>query len=545
MTNESKWKNEFPTKYKELFENYKNIEMFQNIYDDIPKNNDIEEIIEGFSFTTKFDMHKNRGVLSNNSGYSKFIAFLKKIIDYILCPFYKSDELIDKGIQTLFKAFLYNQCGDDNSKKSNTMNVDLSQLIDERLLYFEKFQNKEGLANRQKVDCSKRNTPEQQKELKNISKTLREQIYKIIFLPLVFHIFYNCYFMFCFKDEFGGYPKFIDVETVYFDPIIKPYLNYFFGIIIKPLSWLYYYVNWLSVSETWRSWTDKYPYIFYLSFFSIVFGIISVMGKNAVYFIYKILSGKAFNVFTNGFISLIIAYEFIKAFIKEIPDWIPTLIPVNIGGIIYFLLYWIIRIIINVLLDRIGLSAYLCNMYVAVYLLFGIYISQEKDVFEVYKDIDHSVYKKIYELFNSTCDSWNSLFSMATFYYVLQMFTKHSVLFLTEITIFIILFYGYVSYSKNIRDINVKSFLYILNFTSAFLLCSWIVIKYNDAVKKLDKKYDYVVKELARKINKTEKGGDNKVVGNEEVGEERDEIRERDEIQERDEIEEEKRFNMI
>ena len=45
MRNESEWKNKFPIKYKELFENYKKIEMFQNIYDDPPKNN-IEDPIE-------------------------------------------------------------------------------------------------------------------------------------------------------------------------------------------------------------------------------------------------------------------------------------------------------------------------------------------------------------------------------------------------------------------------------------------------------------------------------------------------------------------
>jgi hypothetical protein len=176
-------------------------------------------------------------------------------------------------------------------------------------------------------------------------------------------------------------------------------------------------------------------------------------------------------------------------------------------GFLKWLIYWIVRMIITILLDRGGLSAYLCNMYVAVYMLFGIYISQNKDVFEVYSDIDHSVYKKIYEIFNSTCDSWNSIFSMATFYYVFQMCMKYSVIFLIELTFLVIFYYGYVSYSKNIKDINIKSFLYILNFTCVFLLGAWTVIKYNTAVKKLDEKYDYVVKELARKIKKKGKGG--------------------------------------
>ena len=525
MDKESKWMNDFPSKYKELFENYKNIEMFQNIYDDpieknsIEQNNDDESFIEGFTFIKSFDMHKSRGVVTNNNAYKKLTDFLKKIIDYILCPFTKSDELIDKGIQTLFKAFLYAECGDENnpstySNRSNKFNVNLSQLIDEKLLFFEKFQNKEGLKNRIKVeknrikvDCNNRTSEQQKKELKSISQTIREQIYKIMFLPLVFHIFYNCYFMFCFKDEWSEKPDFIDVESEYYMEYVYPNFNYIFGIVVQPLFWLYWGLNWFSNWPYWRSWTDKYPYLFYFLFFFIIFGGISIMGKNALRFIYVLLSGKV-NVFTNGLISFIVGWEFIKALINETLDirlgWPVTILLNPIVGLIKWLIYWIVRMVITILLDKSGFSAYLCNMYVAIYILFGIYISQKKDVFEVYKDIDHSIYKKIYEIFNSTCDTWDSIFSMATFYYIFQMSAKYSVAFLTELTIFYILYKGYYSYS-NIRNINVKSFLYILNFTIIFILGAWTIIKHNNgAIRKIDEKYDYVVKELARKLKKTE-----------------------------------------
>jgi hypothetical protein len=510
MANETKWMNEFPIKYKELFENYKNIEMFQNIYNTSEKNSEKKTNIEGFDIFDKFDMHQARDHLKESPIGKIYNDTIKQILDYIFCPFYKSDELIDTGIQTLLNIFLQAECGNkininyentqtSNTETSNTETVDLTELIDPDLLYFEKFQNKEGLSNLN-VDCKEKNN----KISSSISKIIREQIYHIIFLPLIFHIFYNFYYMFCYKNSFGEKPVFVDIETDYYNPYIYPNLNYFVGISVKPLFWLYWALNTISNWELLRYFTDKYPYLFYLIIFAAFYGGLSVMGKNIVHFLYDLVCLKI-NLFTNVLITYIIGFEFVKALISESIDirigW-PVSIMLNpFSGIIKWIIYWIIRLVIVIILNKTGLPSYLCNLYSVVYMLFGIFISQDKDVFEVYKDIDNSVYVKIYQIFNKVCDSWN------TFYFFLHIFTKYSITFLVELTIFYILYKGFLSYS-NVDNVNIKSFLYILNFTAIFLLGIWSFLKYNKDIKKMDEKYDYVVKELARKIKKKDGGND-------------------------------------
>ena len=106
---DTKWVKEIPITYKELFENYKNIELFQNIHDNRPT----EKVIEGFNFFEKFNMHENRSKSKITiSGAKDFFNAVNNIKNFITCPFYKSDSIIDQGIQRLLKIFLVVNCND-------------------------------------------------------------------------------------------------------------------------------------------------------------------------------------------------------------------------------------------------------------------------------------------------------------------------------------------------------------------------------------------------------------------------------------------------
>jgi hypothetical protein len=125
----------------------------------------------------------------------------------------------------------------------------------------------------------------------------------------------------------------------------------------------------------------------------------------------------------------------------------------------------------------------LCIFYVTIYFLFGIQISQPKDTFVIYSEIDNSIYEKIYKIFNADCDPFNLL------KIVLQIIAKYSFIYLTEITIFFILFVGFFKYSS-VDNVNLLSFLYILNSTGILILFIWCYTKYKSFVVPLDEKYD-------------------------------------------------------
>ena len=457
--------------------NFKDI--FKSLYS--PDKPDIQE---GFDIFGNFDMHRKPKTKLDMSWAKDAMDVIKEIRDYILCPIYKSDQIIENGLQTVLSVFLAVQCNDSSLNYFNkkTQVLDMGDLIDPNLLYSDKNNDgkddiTEGFKNKR---CSEQRT-DAKKEIKQYSKTIKEQIYRLFFLPIVIHIFYNMFYMFCFRDILGNRVPFINVEKEYYEPYLKDYLDYFLGIAVKPLTVLYLIFEYISAFKPLRNFTDKYPYVMYIIVFFIVFTTISAGGKNVFALIGDMITSNS--AFFNLFAGIVMAFAFCAQFVKRLPDWAGELSR-PISGSIKFIIYWIIKIVINIMIFP--MSGYLCVLYFVGYLFFGIFISQNKDVFDVYGDIMDMVFDKIYKLYDPRCSDPNR------FQWFIQLVCKYSVVYLFEFAVYLTLISSMIVYSsdKNIKNINVKSFLYIMNFSVMFIFGIWMFMKYFNTIVPLDAKYD-------------------------------------------------------
>jgi hypothetical protein len=458
-------------------------ETFQNIYNPPVSNK------EGFDlFGEDFDMENHPKQIFDTSGSTEIISALYAIRDFILCPIYKSDELIDSGLQNLLAVFLTIECNDASFNIYNnpvqTEIISMEDIIDPQLLYDSRtgFQNmKEGLTSSE-IDCGTQKDQAIQ-NISNYTKTIKEEIYKILFLPVVIHIFYNIYYMFFFKDIFGNRIPFIDIEKDYYEPNLKASFDYFLGIVIKPVTIFRLILDSIASFKPLRKFNDSYPYVTYIILFFIVYSSVEIYNKNIISIIGDLLMG-ATNPFSI-FALIVMIYFFIDQTIRIIlPSWQPTLQAQPVSGGVKFLIYMIIKIVINIFIFPFG--GYLCVLYFIMYTFFGIYISQEKDVFDVYNDIMDMVFDKIYGLYDPVCGE-NGIFM-----WFLQIISKFGVVYLFEITILYILLLGMGKYSGYIDNVNVQSFLLILNITGIFILGIWSFIKYITTVKNLDDKYSVI-----------------------------------------------------
>ena len=247
-------------------------EMFENLYQKDKQN------IEGFNFISEFDLHKKPKKKFNKNPFSAISKIIEMITNYILsplvCPIYKIDDSIFNGIQNLLSVFLAVECGDSSMNYFNkkTEVIDMTDLIDPELLYSDSSLNvfkhnnssKESFEN--KVNCEQQQAAKD--EIKQNSKIIKEEIYKIIFLPVVFHIFYNMFYMFCFRNNLEKIASFIDIEEKFYKPYIEPtFFNFFFELLIKPVAYLTWILNYISHYKPLRKLTDNYPYIFYVFIF--------------------------------------------------------------------------------------------------------------------------------------------------------------------------------------------------------------------------------------------------------------------------------------
>lgn len=510
----TKWENEIPINYKLLFENYKNIEMFQNIHDTT------DSIVEGFNFAgDDFNIHASRKKIFRSTAVGKNIKdLINSMIDFILCPFYKSDMIIDNTIKNMLGIFLAVDCKKiplngltldvltksdflEKNEDEDSKIYDLSDLIDSELLYHSKenFENiKEGLTSDNIETVMKKNKEcdikikESQKEIKKYSKTIRDEIYNIIFLPIIFNMFYNCYYMLIHRNPDGSKPEFIDFETTFYKPNIKPYLGYFFDIAIKPLTWFYNILvfianpanekNGFAFFKTYVSLTEKYPYVFYILLFIVMFSIISTSQRDIISTWGKLLfKPSGINLFS-GFAIGVMIIEFFRVFINEFADWRENLTKQIFSGPIKFVVYWILRIIVNIMLYPFAGS--LCTYYLFIYLFFGVSVSNEKDQFEVFNEMDDAIYEKMYKRFNNSCnqlDWWG---------FVVKYFFRFVFLFFIEIVIFILLLRSIDVYSQKIPNANILSFLLILISSCMFVLGMLCFMKYLTKIPYLDAKYD-------------------------------------------------------
>jgi hypothetical protein len=512
----TKWINEISVKYKDIVENYKNIEMFQNIYSNPDESNNIHsdsELREGFKIFDDFDIHKKPKNAYSLKGIGPFFELLSAIKDYILCPFYKSDELVDTAIQSVLDIFLEVNCDKESIQESKTgetddpVIIDISNLIQPDLLYKETFKNKKKKnnssttqqttnnstqqikpvpINQSEIDC-KNKKEKAKKDSNRYKRVIKNELYTIICIPIIIHILYNIYFLFFFKDALGVQPEFINIEEKYYDPYFKNLFSYFLDIPIKPITYLYRIFNYVSKHELLHLYSDKYPYVFFISIYVLLYLCIASYSKNPIAIIGDTLTMRVVPALIISFCTIIVAYEFCVTLKEETFEVWPGRFKTSgpIIGLIYYLMYWILRLCFTIMM--LTFSSMLCMYYIIVYMIFGIQYSQSKDTFDVYSDIDNSIYDKIYKIFNPDCDPYNG------FKIFIQFISKYSFVYLTEITIFLILYYGFYNYGA-IDNANVLSFLYILNFTGIFILFIWSFAKYKSYVKPLDAKFDLLKK---------------------------------------------------
>ena len=504
--------------------NQKNFkELFENLYVQESKSNksnttEKENITEGFNFFDDFDMHR-KPKKTKSKGINAILDVLKSIADYILCPVYKSDELIDSGIQNLLAIFLEAKCSDsslnffdDAGEKASLDTLDMSDLIDPNLLYtdaslndIEEKVNKLKDKRQQKKDKRKEQTKEKitdsfqnieqsgiqepfetdcaekekaKEDIKLYSGIIKEEIYKILFLPVIIHIFFNVFYMFFYRDILGNIPHFIDIEEQFYDPYLKPYLDYFLGIFIKPVAYLSLGLNMISSMKWRRKLSDEYPHWFYIILFFIGVILIEYINDNLL----VMISGLPNSRLLFGFALVVMVIEFFKKFVQDLFSWIPTLTNQPISGGIKFIIYWVIKIVVNILLYRFASS--LCGIYLIVYMFFGIYISQNEDVFVVYGDIMDMVFDKIYKIFDPRCETY-SFIKMINLY-----FCKYVAYFMFEIALIYFLSAGMSRYIRTVNNVNVQSFLCILNITAIIIVGFWILMKYKTGLLAMDKKYD-------------------------------------------------------
>jgi len=450
--------------------------MFQNIY---TKKKD-ENIKEGFEFFDSFDMDKDRQRLTfGNSRFNSrdISTLLQALHDIILCPFYTIDSTVESVLQQLLSVFVLNQCED---VENTSVEIDMADLIDPDLLY-----TKEGFECTNDKATNEKNV---QSDINEYSKSIKKQLYRILFLPVIIHIFYNIYYMFFFKDMFGNRMEFIDIEKKYYEPYLKEYSDYFLGLAIKPVSVIRFCADFISHSIHRYKINEKIPpYITYILLFLIIQTAIEKSDTNIISMIGDLLRGKStpfngFSFFVMGFFFIRQLYNRSKELFTNTSD-IPVTLTSFILSAIFQIVYWIGKIIITMLM--IQLSAYLCCIYFIAYMFFGIFISQSKDVFEVYKDIFESVIDTVYALYDPVCGT-NS-----TFWYFVQFISKYCVIYLFEIAVLFILCSGIMEYS-NINNVSIQSFVIILNFTGLFIFGIWCFMKYRSTVKVLDEKYSIV-----------------------------------------------------
>jgi hypothetical protein len=141
-----------------------------------------------------------------------------------------------------------------------------------------------------------------QKECQTYARVIKNELYRLLLVPIMVYIIYNFYYMFFFKDcydaktsstdpptylhscEESGYytPIFPDWET-WFHSIEKGNMNYFFEFIFKPIKMVYTLLNGFKTffqKEFLPGYVikDEIPYVFFFLTVSHVYTLIQVYG---------------------------------------------------------------------------------------------------------------------------------------------------------------------------------------------------------------------------------------------------------------------------
>ena len=373
------------------------------------------------------------------------------------------------------------------------------------------------------------------KQFDGYAYTIKQELYRMLTIPIVVYLVYNFYYMFIFKDCFGYakdtskddpvyektcnkgcfYPEFSDWERNFHD-IEGHRTDFAFEFLFKPAKCFYVFLNAIKTVFHYsllQNLQDTFPYALFLGVFAGIYGLISKYGGKLLNAMYGLISFNVPNV-SFGFLKitdiagLVVWLSFIKSFVKsmttdstsmvanmiasklnpgsgvkepEFPSvgWIMDSMSglIMIFKIIVVILYWILRAAITSFIIPI-------SIFIMVFYFFWVSIFSLFD----YTDKDHSYHDKI-ELMDRVI--YTKLFtksSQSSIWFMKSVFFL-AVFLLTEIVIFFTLV-------SNLREFNnmplprkggkaaedackgIKTFMSIITSVLIVVLVIWSLFKY-------------------------------------------------------------------
>jgi hypothetical protein len=376
----------------------------------------------------------------------------------------------------------------------------------------------------------KSNNDEILKQFKQYSYAIKQELYRLLIIPIILIIVYNFYYMFLFKDCFGYaktfdndkyvyektcnngcfYPEFPDWEMK-FHNMENHRTDFIFEFLFKPAKWMYVFLNAMKrifYNNGFFSFIPSYyPYICFLAMFVGVYYIINKFGGklfNIVFSLFKLRNPniKIGGVDINLMATVIVWLSFVRSFLKGIgisadfenilgnntepktQSWIKWILDSGGSGIIMiiksicFIVYWIVRGMI--ISFTIPLSAFIFVIYCVWITLGSIfdYTDQSHNYSDKFEIINRILYSKLYEL---PKDEWGKN--------TLKTLCFYAFYFLTEIIILFALFRSINKYQNMPTPImggtaaasaahGIKTIMTFIYMVFIILLICWCVFKY-------------------------------------------------------------------
>ena len=298
-------------------------------------------------------------------------------------------------------------------------------------------------------ECKSKNE-EILKQFREYSKIIKQELYRLLIIPIIIFIVYNFYYMFLFKDCFGYAKTVNNDEYVYektcnngcfyaqfsdwemnFHNMENHRTDFIFEFLFKPVKIFYTFLNAIKsvfFNNIVLKFLADYPYICFLSVFVLVYYMINKYGGKLLNIVTELskMNTPTINIIgsitLNTMASTIVWLFFIISFCKETfysnnifgnstnsdenkkQTWTEWIIDSKGSGIIMiiksicFIIYWIIRAMIVGL--TIPLSIFICVIYFAWIPIGSIFDYTDKS--HNYSDklelIDRMIYSKLYEL---------------------------------------------------------------------------------------------------------------------------------------------------
>lgn len=380
--------------------------------------------------------------------------------------------------------------------------------------------------------------------LRKCAKIIKDEIYRVLCIPIVVYLVYNFYYLFYFKDCYDETkvgneykdqckdcynPIFPDWERA-FHKMEKHNTDYFLEFIFKPTKLLSSLLNGakaafrkpgilgLDFGGDGTVLKDKYPYVFFLLTFAIIYTIIIKHGKMLLniltgFFKFDIpnitVPGSTFGTSTIAMVSVWIS--FIIILFKRLPisaAWIMSG-PGGLGMIakaICSFIYWLGKGLITSMI--IPFSVLICAVYLFWIGLFGVlnYTDNAHSYADKTEMIDRVIYTSLYT---------ESKGPFGVVIFGLKSIAFFCVYFLTEIVILFTTLKSRTQLkqmkprSKNAKPYErdtltkIKSFMEIIYTIAFILLALWCYYKYRMKIPKMNGFYTSLSKTTPGAINKT------------------------------------------